>query len=467
MGKTKERLILLLVDAATLSLAWVAYYAIRVWSGWVDVAITPDLWLPMVFVTLFWQILFMLVGLYRPWYAASRLDELTLVLKTTLLGCLILFFVIFVDDEGTTVGTSARVLIALYWGILLVSVGSGRLLVRSVQRRMLIAGIGAHPTVIVGSAARSRELYQQVVLYPALGYRIAGFVRIEKQGRSKAARWDHGVRVLGSIGSLPQIIEREGIKEVLIALDTKDHNRLLEIIGHCNGHHVGVKIVPDLYDIISGQARTNQIYGFPLIEISAQLMPPWEESAKRVLDATVSALTLVLGAPVWLLIALAIKLESRGPVLYKQERVGKDGEHFMIVKFRSMRTDAEKQGPQWAHKRDPRITRVGYWLRKLHLDEFPQLWNVLLGHMSLVGPRPERPVFVEQLAKEIPLYLRRLKVRPGITGWAQVKHKYDESIEDVRRKVQFDLFYIENMSLRMDFKIILSTLSHMLLGKGH
>ena len=176
---------------------------------------------------------------------------------------------------------------------------------------------------------------------------------------------------------------------------------------------MGFKIVPDLYDIISGQARTNQIYGFPLIAISPQLMPPWEESAKRVIDVLASAITLVLGAPLWLAIAVVIKLESRGPVLYRQERVGRDGEQFSIIKFRSMRVDAEKQGPQWAHKRDPRITRVGYWLRRLHLDEFPQLWNVLRGHMSLVGPRPERPVFVEQLAKEIPLYLRRLKVRPG------------------------------------------------------
>jgi lipopolysaccharide/colanic/teichoic acid biosynthesis glycosyltransferase len=144
-----------------------------------------------------------------------------------------------------------------------------------------------------------------------------------------------------------------------------------------------------------------------------------------------------------------------------------DGKHFQIIKFRSMVTDAEKAGPQWAQKVDPRITAVGRVLRKLHLDEIPQVWNVLRGDMSLVGPRPERPVFVEELSREIPLYPRRLRVRPGVTGWAQVKHKYDESIEDVRKKVQYDLYYIENMSLRMDMKIIVSTVSHMLMGKGH
>ena len=179
-----------------------------------------------------------------------------------------------------------------------------------------------------------------------------------------------------------------------------------------------------------------------------------------------SLVALVVGLRLWLLIGAAIKIESPGPALYTQERVGKDGERFKIVKFRSMVADAERAGPQWAHKRDPRVTRIGWLLRKLHLDEVPQLWNVMSGHMSLVGPRPERPIFVERLSREIPLYPRRLKVRPGITGWAQVKHTYDESIDDVRKKVQYDLFYIENMSLRMDLKIIFNTVSHMLLGRG-
>jgi exopolysaccharide biosynthesis polyprenyl glycosylphosphotransferase len=195
-------------------------------------------------------------------------------------------------------------------------------------------------------------------------------------------------------------------------------------------------------------------------------MSQWEQVMKRILDVAVSLLVLILGLPVWLLVAIIIRLESPGPALYKQERVGKDGERFNMIKFRSMREDAEKAGPQWAHKKDPRVTRVGKWLRKLHIDEVPQMVNVLNGHMSLVGPRPERPMFVESLSKEIPLYTRRLKVRPGVTGWAQVKHQYDETIEDVRKKVQYDLYYIENMSLRMDMKILFSTASHMLLGKG-
>jgi exopolysaccharide biosynthesis polyprenyl glycosylphosphotransferase len=464
MGRRKQIAACLIIDFLTINLAWMLYFLVRVRSGWIEVAIEPDLWGPMIFVYAFWLVLFVLVGLYRAWYAASRFDELALLFKTVSLGCLFLFFVVFVDDEGMTVGVSSRVLIAVYWGILYACVSIGRVALRSIQRRMLIAGIGVHDTLIVGSSARTHELYDRVIRYPALGYRIVGFAGLD---RRRGGHPYKGTPYLGSLDDLPKIIEGKGIEEVLIALDSNDHNRLLDIVVKCNSRKVGLKIVPDLYDIISGQARTNQIYGFPLIEISPQLMPPWEAATKRFIDVVVSAGILVIGFPLWLLIAVLIKLDSRGTVLYKQERVGKDGEIFNMIKFRSMFRDAERAGPRWAGKKDPRITRLGKLLRQLHLDEVPQMTNVLKGEMSLIGPRPERPVFVDRLSKEIPLYPRRLKVRPGVTGWAQVKHKYDETIDDVKKKVHYDLYYIENMSLRMDFKIILSTVSHMLMGKGH
>lgn len=464
MGRRKEISVLLLVDALTICGAWILYYLFRVRSGWLTVAIEPDFVVPMVFVYLFWLLVFWIVGLCRSWYAASRLDELALVFKTTIFGCLFLFFAIFFDDAGQSSSVSSRVLIAVYWLILFTSVSAGRLALRSFQRRMLIAGIGRHRTIIAGSAVRSRELYDQVKKFPALGHDVVGYVRLD---RRRHAREEGGIPVLGSIEDLPRIIDAREVKEVLIALDSQDHDRLLDIVAKCSGRRVGLKIVPDLYDIISGQARTNQIYGFPLIEISPQLMPPWEEATKRMIDIAVAGSVLVASSPLWVLIAAAIKLDSPGPVFYGQERVGRDGVIFRMFKFRSMYQDAEKAGPQWAHRRDPRVTRVGFILRKLHFDELPQTIHVLNGQMSLVGPRPERPVFVERLTKEIPLYSRRLRVRPGITGWAQVRHKYDESIEDVRKKVQYDLYYIENMSLRMDFKILFSTVSHMLLWKGH
>jgi exopolysaccharide biosynthesis polyprenyl glycosylphosphotransferase len=451
------------IDFVTINVAWVVYYLVRVRSGWLPMSMEVELFVPMLIVYCFWLLLFFLVGLYRPWYAKSRFDELTIVFKTVTTGCLFLFFAIFVDDQGHDPPVSSRLLIAIYWGILLFFVCMGRVALRSIQRRMLIAGIGVHNTVIVGSEVKSKQLFADVKAYPALGYNVVGFATVN----GSSAFTHEGVPVIGSVASLDVIIKKHAIQDVLVALDSSDHSSLLEVLDKSSSSKVGIKIIPDLYDIVSGQARTNQIYGFPLIDINPQLMPPWEESLKRMLDVCVSATVLLVGFPVWLFIALVIKLESPGPILYTQDRVGRDGKVFRILKFRSMKAGAEAAGPQWANKKDVRVTRVGKILRKLHLDEVPQLWNVLKGEMSLVGPRPERPVFVEQLAKEIPLYHRRMNVRPGITGWAQVKHKYDETIEDVRKKVQYDLFYIENMSLRMDFKILLSTVAHVLLGRGH
>ena len=464
MSKRVESLVLLLLDFATVNLAYSSYYLIRVRSGWMGITMDPEFWLPMFSLYAFWALVFWMVGLYRSWYAASRLDEVALLFKTVSLGCLFLFFAVFVDDAGrAAVHVNSRLLIAIYWSILLLFVSSGRMVMRSVQRRMLIAGIGVRNTIIVGSFAKSRSLYEEVVKYPALGYKVVGFIGV---GPGRPSTVGTQPPHLGKVDALHEVILERNIREVLIALDSSDHGRLLDIMARCNSHKVGLKIMPDLYDVISGQARTNAIYGFPLIEISPQLMSQWEEAVKRILDILVSLLILIFGFPLWVLIAVVIKLGSPGPVLYKQDRVGKNGDLFNIIKFRSMREDAEKLGPQWANKKDPRVTRVGKWLRRLHLDEVPQMINVLNGHMSLVGPRPERPMFVESLSREIPLYTRRLKVRPGITGWAQVKHQYDESIEDVKKKVQYDLYYIENMSLRMDMKILLGTAYHMLLGKG-
>jgi len=470
MSYKTERLLLLALDFLTINLAYVVYFWLRVRSGWFSYPIEPELLLPMFAVYVYWLLLFAFFGLYRSWYAQSRLDELITLFRTTGIGALVLFFLVFIDDEPTGTQPGLRALIVAYWFLLFLFVSVGRLGIRAMQRRLLEAGIGARNTFIVGWSHKAYELCDMVMKYPALGYHVVGFVKVRKSSSAKRARGvDYrGVPVVGSIDELASLIRQYNIRELLIGLDSTEHEKLIDIINACNGFEVGLKIMPDMYDIVSGQARISSIYGFPLIDVMPEIMRPWEESLKRFVDITVAAAILLVGLPLWILVPLFIKIDSRGPVFYKQERVGRNGRIFKMVKFRSMYSDAEKHsGPIWASKKDPRVTRVGKFIRRLHIDEVPQFINVLTGDMSLVGPRPERPFFVEKLATELPLYKRRLKVRPGITGWAQVKHKYDESIEDVRLKLKYDLFYIENMSWRMDLKILFNTFYVMITGRGH
>ena len=452
-------------DFLTINLAWFVYYLFRVRSGIVASNLEPDFWIPMILIWLSWLVIFLFFGLYRPWHAASRTDEVTTMMKAVSFGCILLFFAIFVDDTGVQTRNSARMLIVIYWGIMVVIVGTGRVVYRTARRRLLAAGVGLRNALIVGWNEKAKDLFDRVGLHPALGYRVIGFVKIDKRKGGVSYK---GARLLGSTDDLSTLIEKFSVKDILIALESTDHDKLLDIIAHCNGHDVSMKILPDMYDIISGQARTNQIYGFPLIEIMPEIMQPLEQSMKRLTDIFVSLFVLTLSSPLWIVIAIAIKMDTPGPIVYSQQRVGKDGKAFKMHKFRSMRVDAEKNsGPVWAPANDQRVTNVGRFLRNSRLDEIPQFINVLDGDMSLVGPRPERPFFVEKLSKEIPLYNRRLKVRPGITGWAQIKQGYDRSIEDVKSKVRYDLFYIENMSFRMDVKILLYTFYIMLMGKGH
>ena len=259
-------------------------------------------------------------------------------------------------------------------------------------------------------------------------------------------------------------------KEALISVDSPDkyHGMLLKTVSYCYDANTHVKIDPSLYQIFTGQMRTLPVWGAPLIVISPQLLKPWQVFLKRITDIIFSLLVIVLGLPFWVVVALIVKLGSKGPVFYAQERVGKGSKNFMMYKFRSMTQDAEKSGPQWAKVNDPRVTPFGRFLRKSHLDEVPQFWNVLKGDMSLVGPRPERPVFVEKFSKIFPQYKRRLILRPGLTGWWQIHYTtYSESDEEIQNRLKDDFYYIENISFKLDLEIMLRTVFAVLKGHGH
>lgn len=458
MSKTKEKIFLFLSDLLFINLAWIFYYYVRVESGWIIYANPPSFLIPLIVVYFYWLIIFSFAGLYQHWFVRSRFDEFASVFKAVSFGCFFLFFIIFIDDFINNAPIISRFLILIYWLIMVLSVSSGRIIIRSIQRNLLEKGIGLRNTLIVGSGNKAEELKTMVNKYPQLGYRISGFVSIND---------DSGKDSLGRTENLPDIIRSMDISEILIALETNEKDRLIDILRYCSEEKVSMKILPDMYEIVSGMAKTNQIYGIPLIEVMPDIMSPAGKLTKRILDVGISLFTLIILLPLLLLVALSVKIDSKGPVFYRQIRVGRRGKEFQMYKFRSMIANSEEYGPEWAGEDDPRITRTGKIIRKTYFDEVPQMINVLKNEMSLIGPRPERPYFVEQLKKEIPYYYKRLSVKPGITGWAQIKHKYDSSLEDVKTKLQYDFYYIENMSLKLDFKIMINTIIVITLMKGH
>ena len=457
----KERRILLIMDFIAFVMAHYMTYMFRFKTGLFENPRTTW-WVlaPALVTSSYWLILFALRGQYRPLYGLSRLDSLWNSIKTTSFGIFLIFFVLMLDNEPLI--TKGKVTMVVYWALLILFAGGGRVILRTIQHSLLLRGVALSPTLIAGFNDRGKRLLDQTIKYPAMGHKVIGFVDAENIGAEYK-----GVKVLGSIDDLPVLIPQNCIMEVLIALRQDQEDLLEKIIAFCGHLGARLKIMPQLSQIIIGQVKSQGIYGAPLIEVFPELLQPWERWLKRLIDITVSLIILTVNIPVMLLIALIIKLDSKGAAIYSQKRVGRKGKEFTLYKFRSMIDNAEaKTGAVWAGKDDPRITRAGRFMRKSRLDELPQFFNVLKGNMSLVGPRPERKIFVDKFIDEIPLYSRRLNVKPGITGWAQVKHKYDESLDDVKVKLSYDLHYLENISTRFDLKILLLTIEVMLRGKG-
>lgn len=451
----------LIVDIVVCIAAFLGYQMMReaIIPGYVRFDLRLELFVGLI-SAVYWTLVLWFGGLYKDYYVRSPFDEFFTIVKQTFVGTAILFFVV-VMSSNDYYRENPRMIIVSYWLMLAVTLGVGRLMVRYAQGLLRRRGIIRIPTILFGSPLQVRALLDDLRRHPRWGYHVMGVV-VGDTGQWK----DDRVAALGSVDRLDEVLSAWRPRQVLISMTSPDHANLMEVTATCADHGCTVKIVPDLYEIFSGQARTQQIYGSPLIEVSPQLMRPWEQVAKRLSDIILSALVLLVGLPIWALVALIVKQTSSGPVFYTQTRVGLDGRVFKIYKFRSMYVD-EQRAPSWTAANDPRVTPIGRFIRKTHIDEVPQFWNVLRGEMSLVGPRPEQPHFVEQFSVTYPYYRRRHCVRPGITGWWQVKYKADtESFESIDDRLRYDFFYIENMSFRLDLEILVRTVFVMMKGHG-
>lgn len=452
------------------ALAWTLFYLYRkaylepIKFGY-EVPLTFDLnyFKGLVIIPLFWFGLYTIIGGYRDIFRRYRIKELGQTMLISLIGVVAIFFVLLLDDEVAGYKYYYRSFLALFllhFGItFLLRFALTSSTVRKVHDRII-----GFNSVLVGGNERAMSIYEEIESMPkSPGNRFIGFANVNGGDQLLA---NVGLPRLGKWNELRRIIEQHAVEEVIVAVDSGEHDHISRIMNELEGSGVRVKIIPDMYDILSGSVKMTSIFGTPLIEVNPEIMPAWQFSVKRAVDISLSCLALLVLTPVFVVFAILVKFSSPGPVLFSQERIGKFGRPFRIYKFRTMYCDAERNGPQLSSSTDPRITRIGRWLRRTRMDELPQFWNVLKGDMSLVGPRPERQFFIDAITEVAPHYRHLHKVRPGITSWGQVKFGYAENVDQMVRRLKYDILYIENMSLAVDLKILAYTVLIILKGDG-
>lgn len=457
-------------DFLAAAISWTAFFIYRkaviepqLFGIDIPIELTTRYFMGLATIPAVWVFFYYITGFYDNIYRRSRLLELGQTLLTSIIGVVVIFFVLILDDFIGSYKNYYNLfftLLGLHFGFTYLF---RLILTTQTIHRIHKRKIGFN-TLLIGSNKKAEKIYNEMTHQkrPA-GNLFTGFVGVQNNDDRVLRKY---IPQLGKVNNLNEIIEQHKIEEVIIAIETKEHERLSEILTVLENRQITIWGIPDLYDFLSGTVKSNAIYGIPLIKISNGLMPAWQEKTKRLLDILFSLIASVIFLPVFLVLAAIIKTTSPGPVLYRQQRVGRFGEPFYIYKLRSMVHGAENGKPELSSENDPRITKIGRFLRKTHLDEIPQFINVIKGDMSLVGPRPERKFYIDQIVKIAPHYTHLHKLRPGITSWGQVKYGYASNVDEMLERLQYDMLYLKNISLYIDFKILIYTLMVSFKGNG-
>ncbi len=470
MNKKRQVAKYLIFDFLAAAISWTVFFiyrkeVIEPQKFGVDVPIdfNTRYFLGAILIPTFWVLFYYITGFYKNIYRRSRLLELGQTMLTSISGVVVVFFVFLLDDSIGSYKNYYNLFFTLlvlhftltYFFRLVLTTRT----IHKIHKREI-----GFSTIIIGSGKKATQIYQDMTIQvrPA-GNQFVGFVSIKNKEESELEKF---LPKLGEISDLMEIMNNTSIEEVIIALEEVEHKKLSDILTIIENRQITIWGIPDLYDFLSGTVRINTIYSSPLIKISNGLMTGWQENVKRLLDVVLSILAIILFSPVFLIVGILIKKSSKGPIFYSQERLGRFGEPFTIYKFRSMVLGAEENGPALSSKEDDRITPIGKFMRRTHLDEIPQFYNVIKGDMSLVGPRPERQFYCEQIVKRAPHYRHLHKLRPGITSWGQVKYGYASDVDQMLERLPYDMIYLKNISLYIDFKILIYTVMACFKGQG-
>ena len=452
----------IIVDWITAFFSWSLFFYLRktlIEKQYFELEI--NFYLGIIFIPIAWLILYKLQGTYHETRRMFRLRILNMTFLSSLAGSIMIFFALLLDDDVRGYQDYYQSFLLLLIIHFVSSISTRFLLTTFLVSSVRKKGQG-FKTLIVGGNEKAIEIYQELINLSKNVNEFVGYVNINGV--------DHLLKDfipnLGKLTDLEELIRKFEIEEVIIAIESSDHDRLKDIIVRIDDGKTKIKVLPDMYVILAGSVKMTNIYGALLIEITSDPMPYWQRALKRVMDIILSFIAVILLIPFYIFSAIAVKMSSPGPILFLQERVGLNGKQFNIIKFRTMYVNSEVAGPQLSSSDDPRITKIGRFMRKTRLDEFPQFINVLLGDMSLVGPRPERQFYIDQIVKIEPQYLHLNRVRPGITSWGQVKYGYAENVEQMLQRMKFDLIYLKNRSLALDIKIMFYTIIIVVKAKG-